>query len=236
MCTVTVINTAKAGGDAGYRLVESRDEQRTRARSQAPVWHEVDSGRAIWPVDPDAGGTWIAAAESGLSLAILNRNLEPEPELPSGLTSRGTIIPALIGSPDVESVVDGVSEMDLARFAPFRLVAVDLGEDSQPRIIVLEWDLKDLIIETHLDGPVCLASSGLGDSLVEPRVPLFASMVVEPGLSVERQDAFHAHEWSDRPEVSVLMSRADARTVSVTTIECHPNRSEPVAMGYREIA
>ncbi|HED54311.1 MAG TPA: hypothetical protein ENJ00_08945 [Phycisphaerales bacterium] len=237
MCTVTVINTAKAGGDVGYRLVENRDEQHDRARSEPPIWRPLETGRAIWPTDPVGGGTWIAAAETGLALAILNRNLEPMPDLPGDLLSRGTIIPTLIGSADVESVVDGVSEMDLARFAPFRLLAVDMaGEDaSLPRIVVLEWDLRDLIIETHLDGPVCLASSGLGDSVVEPRVPLFESMVVEPGLRVERQDAFHAHEWADRPEVSVMMRRADARTVSVTTVEYHPGRAEPVVMEYREI-
>ena len=36
---------------------------------------------------------------------------------------------------------------------------------------------------------------------------------------VERQQAFHAHRWPDRPEVSVLMTRRDARTVSRTAIE-----------------
>jgi hypothetical protein len=48
---------------------------------------------------------------------------------------------------------------------------------------------------------------------------LFERLVLEPGASAERQEVFHHHAWPGRPEVSVLMSRADARTVSIATLE-----------------
>jgi hypothetical protein len=66
--------------------------------------------------------------------------------------------------------------------------------------------------------PRCLASSGLGDHLVQCRLPLFREMVV-PDPTQENQRAFHIHQWPDKLEYSVLMSRENARTASVTSVE-----------------
>src|SRR5438045_8012571 len=94
MCTLSVISVPQARwprGPIGLRVVVSRDEQRERPAALAPRWRPLDQShglpgprRAIWPTDPRGGGTWIAAAESGLVLSILNLNLEPEPILPPG--------------------------------------------------------------------------------------------------------------------------------------------------------
>jgi hypothetical protein len=48
------------------------------------------------------------------------------------------------------------------------------------------------------------------------------------------QDAFHHHQWPGRGELSVLMSRADARTVSITTVEIGERRvwMEYLAAGF----
>ncbi len=236
MCTLSVISLD--GG--GYRVVMNRDEERTRSRSVDPEWREAGEVRAIWPVDPDSGGTWIAAAETGLTLALVNRFLEPMPELPADLVSRGVIIPRLIDAHGIEEVVDRLSEMEIERHAPFRLLAVDLVMSEEageitPRIVEMDWDRRELAVETHLSGPVCLVSSGLGDSRVLPRLDLFRSMVVERGLTGEAQDAFHAHTGGDDPAASVMLSRELAWTESVTVIECRPDADEPVSMRYRRI-
>jgi len=76
---------------------------------------------------------------------------------------------------------------------------------------------------------VCLVSSGLGDTLVRPRLELFDQEVLNPGVTPARQDAYHAHRWPDRPEISVAMERAAARTVSRTIVEVVPAR---VTMRY----
>ena len=162
------------------------------------------------------------------------------PELPADLVSRGTIIPALIDCQGIEEVVDRLSEMDVERFAPFRMLAVDLigneGGRVSPRMLVLDWTREELAVETHLDGPVCLVSSGLGDSAVAPRLELFKEMLVDGGLSATNQDAFHDHRWPDLPEISVMMSRDEAWTESVTTVRCMVSDDDPVQMGYRSIA
>lgn len=239
MCTLTAINLANAGEPGGYRIVMNRDELRTRSRSTPPEWRSDHGVRAIWPTDPDSGGTWMGAAETGLTLALVNSYLEPMPELPADLVSRGTLIPRLIDSEGVEEVVDRLSSMDLERCAPFRLLTIDLiGDESGsiwPRMVLMDWNREELAVETHLDGPVCLVSSGLGDSRVAPRIELFDEMLVSKGLTPENQDAFHAHRWHDRPDISVMLSRELAWTESVTAVECRVGEDEPVLMTYRSI-
>lgn len=238
MCTLSAINLMTSEGRPGYRLVMNRDESRLRGRAQPPAWREVDGVRAIWPVDPDGGGTWIAVAETGLALALVNSFPEPMPDPPVGRISRGAIVPRLIASEGIEGVLTGLEELEIERFVPFRLVAIDLSEGEagvEPRMLVVDWDRRELAVETHLDGPICLVSSGLGDRAVSPRLDLFEEMVIGGGLSAGEQDRFHAHRWADRPEISVMMERDEARTVSVTTVECRPDSDEPVRMDYREV-
>jgi hypothetical protein len=46
------------------------------------------------------------------------------------------------------------------------------------------------------------------------------------------QDRFHAHRWRLAPAVSVLMTRADAGTVSVTIVDVFAHR---VRLAYRPV-
>lgn len=209
MCTVTVIPTP-----AGPRLVHSRDELRTRAPALAPAWRELAGGRrAVWPVDADAGGTWIAARDDGLVLAILNRNIPPNGR-PAPTRSRGGLIPALIDAEHAAHAIDALAGRDLAPLAPFRLLAIDAAGSG----VLATWDGLALRRDGVLEPPFCLASSGLGDDRVAPRYPLFERLVL-PDPTPAAQDAYHRHRWDESPEISVLMSRPDARTVSITTLD-----------------
>lgn len=209
MCTLTVIPTP-----SGPRLVHSRDERRTRAPAIAPAWRGLPSGRrAIWPTDPDAGGTWIAARDDGAVLGILNYNIPPNGR-PAPTRSRGAVIPALIDATDAAGAMEQLADLDLLATAPFRLLALDPDGSA----MLAAWDGLSQATPRVLRPPFCLVSSGLGDDRVRPRLPLFDELVL-PNPTPSAQDAFHRHRWDDRPEISVLMSRRDARTVSITTVE-----------------
>ena len=233
MCTLSVI--AMPRPESGYRVVFNRDESRTRAPATAPLWRSFPElgplHRAIWPTDTAAGGTWIASSARGMTLCLLNHHpLEPVPLPPaSELMSRGLIIPALIHQPDAAEAVGELPRLDLWRFAPFRLAAIDpwAGRNGEPRIIVVRWDRRELTLDRHDPAPACLVSSSLGDHLVQARVELFNRVVPRPNLASEAaraanradQDDFHAHHWPHSPHTSVLMSRTDAATVSRTVVE-----------------
>jgi hypothetical protein len=248
MCTVSIIGLTQPGSRgrslaAGFRLITNRDELRTRPLATAPRWHDramfvvgrTDAdAAALFPVDPAGGGTWVGAAPSGIVLCLLNANPVPAPELPPRhkLISRGIIIPRLLAEHaanpgGLDDVMDSLRSIELPRFAPFRLVAVaaTAGADGAAfRVSEAKWDLRRLECEDHPPGPACFVSSALGDPLVKPRLSLFDAMVRgasdQPGQAQSlAQDRFHRHTWPASPEISVLMSRPDARTVSVTTVE-----------------
>lgn len=246
MCTVTVIPLNRP--NPGYRLVSSRDEERGRPIADPP--RRVDlpktGSRGQWPTDTLAGGTWIAGHDRGLALTLLNVN-EPDwqPPKDSAQRTRGELIPMLIDHADAAAVMAALRRMELDAYRPFRLVAVSPRADGLPSVMDARWDGRGLDVTRHGTTMVCFASSGLGDALVRPRLPLFEREVVEAALGLPAarvhggdswgraqedpiaglQDAFHRHVWPDRPELSVMMEREAARTVSVTSLEVR--RREP---------
>ncbi len=226
MCTLSIIalDHPVTNDRAGFRVVCNRDEHRERSTASPPRWRTLPTGsRAIWPTDTHSGGTWIGAAEHGLVLAVLNHYPTPGISVVglSGLRSRGLMIPELISEPTAEAVAARVRDNDLEKYAPFRLVAIDTwgGRDRLPRAAEIRWNRTELAVSWTAGAALCFASSGLGDARAAPRLPLFREMVVDAGATPERQDEFHRHTWPDRPEVSVMMSRTEARTVAVTRLE-----------------
>lgn len=234
------------GTGMGFRLVTNRDELRTRPTAMPPQWHALagPSGRdgssegtrrAVYPVDPAGGGTWIASSPAGLVLCILNANPIPPEVLPpsNSLHSRGVIIPRLMSATapgqNAMDVIRQLDEWELERFAPFRLIGVSPSGSGHQGFVAIEasWNRSELTLKEHAPGPVCFVSSGLGDPLVKPRIKLFNELVRASSVSLPElaaaQDRFHHHLWEDRPEISVLMNRRDARTVSISTVEVVPH-------------
>ncbi|TVQ32380.1 MAG: hypothetical protein EA376_05795 [Phycisphaeraceae bacterium] len=221
MCTVTIIPIPPDPGAAdeelaGYRLATNRDERRDRQAGQPPRVHRTDAGRALWPIDAQAGGTWVGVSDRGLSLAILSSAPpeRPAPPAPERIISRGLIIPRLIDAATPEEFIDRLEAFPLDCFDCFHLVAVD-----HTGVINSSWDSRALRIARTELGPACYASSGLGDDRVRPRLRLFDEWRRRAPLTPELQDEFHGHAWPDRPEISVRMSREDALTVSTTVVE-----------------
>ena len=221
MCTITMVPI-----ENGYRVMHSRDELRTRSPEQAPAWRMLGNGlRACWPTDTDAGGTWVGVREDGFYLGLVNLNA-PDEELDAGRPekahrSRGGLIPMLMESDSVRDAIEHLTDTDLSGMKPFRLLIVGPVPDGGFASAIARFGGLRVTMPASFEAvvrPRCLASSGLGDHLVQCRLPLFRELVV-PDPSPENQHAFHFHQWPDRLEYSVLMSRENARTASVTTVE-----------------
>lgn len=246
VCTLSIISLPTERephltGLAGFRVAMNRDEEHSRPAAIPPRWRALGGrGRAIWPTDPKGGGTWIGAREDGHVFCLLNYNLRPAPPTPRDPISRGRIIPALVEHPDTDATITALSTLELDRFAPFRLVIVAPDGPSRPwrggaRVHELRWDGAQLAQPPAISPSACFVSSGLGDHTVTPRLELFRARVAS-GASRRVQDEFHSHSWPDRPAESVMMHRADARTVSVTTVEVSARAGLPhVLMSYRAV-
>ena len=244
MCTVTVLTTP-----TGFRLVHSRDEQRVRTPGEPPRAIVLDGRRALAPRDPDAGGTWVAVRDDGLALAIMNVNPVTNPDWRSakGTRSRGLIIRDLLETIDTDSddPLAPVADLKPAEYAPFRLIVVRPGRSrALPTIDEWTWSgpqtdsgphtgqITAGLVRTSPDAPVCWATSGLGDTTVTDRLPLFDE-IVRPDPTPHAQDRYHRHAWQERGPQSVLMTRGDARTVSITAVEVG---DEYRRMTYTQIA
>lgn len=227
MCTVSVIPLPDR---RGYRLVTNRDELKTRPPALRPRLHTPQQDlSAIWPVDPDAGGTWIATSNHQLTLCTMNINPDPRPAPPADdiRRSRGMVIPALINSNSATHAIERLESFNLDQFKCFRLIAVD-----HDRVLDAVWDQSELFITDRPLESVCFATSGIGDHRVQARVTLFDWWFAGRPGSPERQDAFHHHRWPERGEISVNMHRSEARTVSITSVEVPAD--DDTTMIYRD--
>jgi uncharacterized protein with NRDE domain len=220
MCTVTIVPYAD-----GFRLVCNRDERRDRPAAAPPTAHRLRDRAAIYPVDPVGGGTWIGVNHAGLAAALLNRTIDSS--VSPGCTprrSRGLIIPNLLGCRSLTDALDIAAGLDPTQFDLFRLALV-----QRMAAVVLTSDGLALSAETmSLSRPLMLTSSSLGDTVVEtPRGRLFERLVLKnEGAWLSAQTRFHTHQWRSRPDISVMMERETARTVSRTSISVTSHASE----------
>lgn len=221
MCTVSIVPVA-----GGFRVMCNRDELRSRPPASAPVVYRGATTTSIWPVDPVSGGTWIGVNDAGLALVLLNRKDGGGCVPASPSESRGTVIPRLLEKSTVESVIDAALRSIPSRLAPHTLVAL-----QHTRAVSITIAGSRPVVRWHdLSRPHLFTSSSLGDDLATLwRSPLFARLVEHSGNAPRGQAAFHYHRWTALPEISVRMARADATTVSVTTVEV---RSDRIQMHY----
>jgi hypothetical protein len=210
MCTVTVVTSRQT-----VRLACNRDELLSRPVALPPRIEEFGQRRAVLPVDPTSGGTWVAVNDAGLALVLLNVHSRNGTRAPQAATrSRGKVIPALLHDDTPLSGAFSALALDPAQYAPFRLVLVNRGEAVE---VHSDGSEVRLVRRIGMSRPLLFTSSGLGDQLVEgPRRQLFRECFDQPGDVLARQDAFHRQRWLDRPHLSVCMDREDARTVSHT--------------------
>lgn len=195
----------------------NRDELRGRPAAGPPEVREAGDRKLVMPVDPVSDGTWIAVNDAGLVLALLNLHDGPAaPGEPLPPLSRGVIIPRLARASTVAGALREAAGLRETDYQPFRLVLADFEDLA----VVTSVAKGAPVRERRPDGPVLFTSSGLGDSVVDaPRRALFRELVAEGGAAPEVQDAFHRHSWAEKPEISVCMRRAEACTVSLTTVD-----------------
>jgi hypothetical protein len=232
MCTVTALPAALLASDPSperllLRVACNRDERLTREPALPPTIWAAGVRRALMPIDPPSGGTWIAANDAGLVFVLLNAN--PAAPVQTGDISRGTIIPTLVGCGSVSRAVAEAQHIRADRFAPFQLLIADRHE------VVDCWPDGDRIRHRRscLRGAILRTGSGLGDALVAgPRQALFRRTLTGAHDVRAAQDKYHRHRWPGREAISVNMRRHDAATVSRTIIEV---REGSVRLSYQAI-
>ena len=234
MCTLSLIrplvSTSRdwsADDPLLFRVVVNRDELRTRAAALPPTVLDTAAGRVVMPVDAQGGGTWVAAAESGLVFALLNGADAPGTAV-TPAPSRGWVIPRLVESESIDDALRRLQELDLSAFRPWRLIVSDGVRflDAERRAGGRLRYLKGLMPARFM----ATSSSRRQAEALRRRSEVFRELVVP--ADERTQDRFHVDRCEEDPALGVLMERADARTVSRTTIEIGVGR---VLMCYQPL-
>lgn len=215
MCTLSWLIHAD-GLDAFF----NRDEQKTRPKAVPPQHDEALN--AIYPVDPQGGGTWLAVAASGSVYALLNNYQAAYTPLSPKL-SRGQIIKTVLAAPDVALTALG-ELLDLAHVAPFTLVHLPTGMTSHEDVCVFDWDGERLVRRADVCAPL-VSSSVDFEAASANRLRCFARAQATP----EGYASCHASHWPERGSLSVCMHRELGQTVSFSHIQV---RADGVTFRY----
>jgi hypothetical protein len=214
MCTMSWHDRA-----GGYRIFFNRDERRERAPELPPAVDERNGSRFIAPRDGEAGGSWIAVNEHGVSLCLLN-GFPDGAVVPDAAgrdyTSRGALPVSLIELHATSSIAERLRALDLRCYRPFQLVAFAPAGSG----LFADWSGTTLEIEENRPRTRPLVSSSFyTESVRDSRAAVYRELVEggEPG-SPEAHRAFHASHTPERGPHSPCMHRPDARTVSFSGI------------------
>lgn len=228
MCTVSIVwpgHSVVAGDHPAWRLVCNRDEQRARPEALRPAAGTIGRHRVVSPIDPAGPGTWVAASSAGLAFALLNGRARTSD---AGAWSRGRIIPLLAGASSLDEVEGHLRRIHILRTRPFTLLVA--GDGGVLEVVSDGTSIRSM---ARLDAARLMrtSSSVAPDMVCAWRRREFDRRVPLPDAVA--QEAFHRLSDPAVPARGVLMTRPDACTVSVTSIEMSGTH---LRLAYRSLA
>lgn len=209
MCTVTYLPLAN-----GFVLTSNRDERLSRPAAGAPAVREMGGKKILYPTDPEAGGTWIAASEQGHVLCLLNGAREKHVSSPPYRQSRGLL---LLDFWRFESVSDFLQHYEFEGIEPFTLLIA-----QNQSLQVLRWDGQRVDVETQTRSKPGIWSSATlySPDTIREREQWFAEWK-RANQMFDPEAILNFHRFGGKGDVAndLVMSRPDRKqTVSISSV------------------
>ncbi|TGL63457.1 NRDE family protein [Leptospira sarikeiensis] len=212
MCTSFIYrNPSKGILGVGF----NRDESFKRKPSLSPQLLESSSGKAIAPIDGEAGGTWIGISQTGEIICLVNF-YEATLKLLRNPVSRGLLVRSVLLG---ERTPESYSVSELEKYYPFKLFRV-----QKEKTEIFIWDGNSYKTEMDSETFAVFGSSFTqGPKAQISRRETFDSHF-RPSELPDAQDFIHMAKSflsSHLPEQGALspcMHRRDAHSVSRTVI------------------
>jgi uncharacterized protein with NRDE domain len=221
MCTMTWVVK-----DGGYELFFNRDELVSRSRADLPSIQQVDDVQYLSPTDADAGGTWIAANQFGITACLLNHYEFEQIATYKQWTSRGEIIRSFATTENLGVVEQKFLEFELDDYRAFRMFVIDRAGNN--RLCV--WDGHQARIEFDVATPK--SSSSVDAKHVKSlRKQLFYELDLNNSKDSVQFIKYHSSHVPSKSIESVCMHRKDANTVSFSHVIVS---AESVAFAYAD--
>jgi hypothetical protein len=214
MCTVTYLPL----NNNNFLLTSNRDVSILREQATLPMLFDTPNGKVLYPVDGQAGGTWVGLNEQGKAVVLLNGGFENHEYNPPYTRSRGGVVKALLENNDHKGFL---TDCVLTGVEPFTLLLLDW---TQGNLVLWEfvWDGERKFFK-QLDEtqPHIYSSATLYDSeMREKRQGWFAEWLQQhPNYSQSDILDFHETAGDGDPWTSVMLNRGNVQTVSVTSIQ-----------------
>lgn len=218
MCTLTYLLN-----DDGYELFFNRDEQRTRPLAITPAFNPKN--QAIYPIDPQGQGTWIATHKNGTSLALLNY-YQGQHNVTEPMISRGQLILTLL-THRPNNVIDQLNTLNLCSYQPFTLcIFPNVLSTTNPSIHIMSWNGQSL---SRIEEELPITSSSVDFVKVQKQRKIRFNKEIDT-ITPSSNDfkRFHFSKETNT-KYSVNMERQDAKTVSFSHINVN---QEQVAFDY----
>ena len=237
MCTITFLPT----GPDSFILASNRDEQKIRPESTEPQQHVVNETRCLWPVDRQAGGTWIATNEFGVAFALMN-DYQSQFVPSHDLISRGNIIPEIAdcSSPrQVSNRFKHSKSLHKLSFQPFRLLMAKAGNGVR----MWHFDGQTLHEGYQGNGAGIWVSAGKEEArILKGRQKLFEDYLKRSyAKNINRimdlhttQNGLTFTDYTDADTPALFgfsMELKKVQTVSATVIECPESEAGSVERG-----
>ena len=209
MCTVTYLPT----GDDNFLLTSNRDEAPLRSPEQISS-DQINGQELIFPRDTSAGGTWIAAANSGRLLCVLNGAFELHKRTPPYRRSRGLMALDYFAFPDFHTFLRAYTFEGMEAFTMLIF--------EQGAIVDLRWDQSQLHPRSFdASRPHVWSSAPLYPPTIRKKREQWFAEWLKTHDTFQRDDILHWHQTAGEgdPWNDVVMNRDNrVRTVSITSI------------------
>ena len=208
MCTMTWFLQ-----DHGYQLFFNRDEKLSRSQAETPTLQTDGGLQFISPTDADAGGTWIAVNQFGVTVCLLNHYEFEQIATYKDWTSRGEIVRkfATIGS--IGDAIAFFNDIELVNYRAFRMFIIQRNGTNGLFI----WDGHKAKVLRNVTSPKS-SSSVNAKQVKASRNQYFVDLNLLDSTEVDDYLGFHFSHFPNKSEYSVCMHRDDANTVSLSHI------------------
>lgn len=226
MCTLTYVPDRD-----GFILTSNRDEQVNRKTAMRPLRYVHSGVKIVYPKDRQAGGTWIALAENGFVLCLLNGAFEKHVHKPPYKKSRGLVLLDffLYGNTD-----QYIQQYDFTGIEPFTLLIFQYS--SGGNLDEIRWDGTRMYRATlNSRVPHIWSSATLyTPDVIKEREQWFKTWIFQhprPGSTEMLQ--FHRFGGTGDVKNDLLMNRDNVlKTLSITSIMLTPQGG---SMIYRDL-
>lgn len=214
MCTLTYLPNS----NGGFILTSNRDEKVDRKATLPPENYYHHGVRVVYPKDTQGGGTWLATAENGFTLCLLNGAFEKHNSTPPYRKSRGLV---LIDFFEYNQVGKFLANYEFNGIEPFTLVIIE----KQLNVVLhqIRWDgsmIHHLLLNEH--EPHIWSSATLYniETIAERELWFKEWLAVHPEPTIHDMLYFHHFGGKGDQHNDLLMNRGDRlKTLSISSVK-----------------